>query len=139
MSDQLPTPEVLLEEWVRALESGEYKQTDNTLRRMRPDGTYTYCCLGVACDILVKRGIGKWDDASSSCYVADDNDSARVDLPHSVQVAFGLSGGSGELEKPVEEAGIYASTLIALNDTARYNFKQIAEVIKQGRLLRRTD
>lgn len=38
-------------DWVAALESGEYKQTEGTLKRDLEDGTFGYCCLGVLCEI----------------------------------------------------------------------------------------
>lgn len=39
------------ERWVKALKSGQYQQTDGTLRR-KADDKYSYCCLGVLVDIL---------------------------------------------------------------------------------------
>src|SRR5689334_15838538 len=45
--------------WLKALRSGEYKQTTGTLRRRSTEGEYTYCCLGVLerlmCDETGKR------------------------------------------------------------------------------------
>ena len=43
--------------WLEALRSGEYKQGKRTLRRIEPDGGYSYCCLGVLCDLAVKEGV----------------------------------------------------------------------------------
>ena len=34
-----------------ALRSGEYEQTDGTLKARRRDETVGYCCLGVMCDV----------------------------------------------------------------------------------------
>lgn len=43
--------------WLEALRSGEYKQGKRTLRRIEADGGYSYCCLGVLCDLAVKEGV----------------------------------------------------------------------------------
>ena len=40
--------------WLPALESGRYKQADGTLRHLE-DGKYSYCCLGVACNLQSNR------------------------------------------------------------------------------------
>lgn len=37
-----------IRKWVRALRSGKFKQATGQLRKKRHDGTYSYCCLGVA-------------------------------------------------------------------------------------------
>src|SRR4051812_34484552 len=44
--------------WVKALRSGEYKQTKGALHTA--DGAF--CCLGVACDLALKAGAlkGTW-------------------------------------------------------------------------------
>jgi hypothetical protein len=38
-------------QWVVALRSGKYKQGREYLRTKLSDGSYSYCCLGVLCDI----------------------------------------------------------------------------------------
>jgi hypothetical protein len=49
--------EELVREWVAALRSGDYKQGRAYLRI----GVF-YCCLGVAADLLRKRGlVGPWE------------------------------------------------------------------------------
>ena len=42
-------------EWIEALRSGKYEQTQNYLRSGN-----SFCCLGVLCDI---SGIDKWDES----------------------------------------------------------------------------
>lgn len=44
------------DEWITALESGEYRQESTYLHT--PDG---YCVLGVLGDIAVRHGVAKWE------------------------------------------------------------------------------
>ena len=43
----------VMQKWVKALRSGDYEQIDGRLRSYGPDkcGKYSYCCLGVLCDL----------------------------------------------------------------------------------------
>jgi len=41
-----------IQKWVLALRSGEYSQTKGTLQDEQG-----YCCLGVACDIFIPKGL----------------------------------------------------------------------------------
>ena len=57
-----PEQRAHLIQWAEALESGKYKQGKNQLinNYMIPDpANYTYCCLGVACEILPKEEFGE--------------------------------------------------------------------------------
>jgi hypothetical protein len=47
----------VMKAWVKALRSGEYKQTTGALRRSSSTETMPegYCCLGVLCDIAIKQ------------------------------------------------------------------------------------
>jgi hypothetical protein len=45
-------------QWVEALRSGKYKQGREYLRTELSDGSYSYCCLGVLCDI---REVDLWN------------------------------------------------------------------------------
>lgn len=50
--------------WVKALKSGKYKQTKESLRDRKG-----YCCLGVLCDIFKQRTRkGKWEKSWSGEY-----------------------------------------------------------------------
>ena len=44
------------EQWLKALRSGEYKQTRTQLK-LDSFGRVSYCCLGVLCDI---SGVNSW-------------------------------------------------------------------------------
>lgn len=42
--------------WVQALRSGEYRQGRGKLTRVEEDGSESFCCLGVLCDVAIKMG-----------------------------------------------------------------------------------
>lgn len=46
-------------QWLAALRSGDYQQTEGQLRSYAG-----YCCLGVLCDLHARAGLGAWDDLS---------------------------------------------------------------------------
>jgi len=41
----------LRDKWVEALRSGKYKQGKAKLAEKNTDGSFSYCCLGVLCDV----------------------------------------------------------------------------------------
>ena len=49
------TREEVIKLWVKALRSGEYKQTKDSLKNRGG-----FCCLGVLCDLAAKDGGGDW-------------------------------------------------------------------------------
>lgn len=50
-----------VKKWVESLLSGKYKQDTGRLRASGKDGS-SYCCLGVACDIMDPEG---WSERTS--------------------------------------------------------------------------
>lgn len=149
----------IVNKWIPALLSGEYKQGRSRLR-----GTDdTYCCLGVACDIVIKEGLVpdiKWtNETFMFSYVAGTEDDIAEGeaqesyLPEEVAQYIGING-SGSFEKVVNEISdqldnieTYANnfhsmiylidqeqaidaSLVALNDEAGYDFEKIANVLK---------
>ncbi len=47
--------------WIKALESGKYRQAQGLLRKTDESRGDAFCCLGVACDIVKKDVKGKWN------------------------------------------------------------------------------
>lgn len=41
--------------WLEKLRSGKYKQTENSLRLIEEDETFSYCCLGVLGECLIDQ------------------------------------------------------------------------------------
>lgn len=110
--------------WLTALESDDYTQTKGMLHSV--DGSF--CCLGVACDLAVKKGLGIWDprsDGKQHFVSADNGEIATGDLVEEVREWLGLGshlGSSNTCDRNHQ--------LIHLNDAQDKTFKQIAKIIK---------
>jgi hypothetical protein len=104
-------------EWVDALRSGDYKQTQETLR-----SGDSFCCLGVLCDI---SKIGTWTDFDT--YLLDEFDE---DLETRIELEQELD--NTELSDFLVSIGLEENKLIKLNDDSGYSFKQIADVIESS-------
>lgn len=105
-----------LRAWVRALRSGEFKQTKEKLR----DDT-GHCCLGVACEIFRRKtGCGAWVDGEK---FSVGMDTAEGCLPPGVVAWYGLEHRDPILDKEWNVA-------TALND-AGVSFRKIATLIEK--------
>lgn len=104
----------ILNVWVPALRSGKYQQGIGYLRTQKD----TYCCLGVACDIL---GVYEWvPDPESPVYALHTNQSDTwytEFLPPEVQNRIGLTDEEQDL-------------LMRLNDDFRCSFEEIADFLE---------
>ncbi len=116
--------------WIKALESGKYKQGKN---RLRTDDKF--CCLGVLCDIYRKEtGKGEWRGNIKKVFAPDkeSDDSTEGELPCIVSDWAKL-----ESENPRIEFGGDIASISNLNDGRRqdkipvHSFKEIAKVIKK--------
>src|ERR1022692_3350099 len=91
--------------WIKALESGRYKQTTGCLK-----DDSGYCCLGVLCNVLNR---GRWDK--------DDENSYK-----------GQSGGlPSEIKDLCNITNDQESSLVHLNNDDQADFKNIAKWIKK--------
>lgn len=104
------TREEVLKIWVKALESGKYQQTQGMLREIHDDGTSSYCCLGVLCDLAEKDGGPKFIE---QMYEED------YEFPPQFMSEFVL--GSVDI----------ASELAEMNDGG-YDFRDIAKHIREN-------
>jgi hypothetical protein len=94
--------------WIEALRSGDYPQGIGWLK----DDSGRFCCLGVLCDVVDPENREKWI--------------GETILPSSVSVEADLEQ-TGRLKRSV---GAF-DRLVDLNDTAGFNFNQIANVIEE--------
>jgi hypothetical protein len=106
------------EKWLRALESGEYKQARRALQK-----NGGFCCLGVACDLFAKK-------VKAYIHTYEDGSVDYVDLPPAVRDHLGMRTTNGmygfaDTDGPVLD-------LMHLNDAKRWSFKQIAAFIRKN-------
>ena len=106
--------------WVDALRSGDYQQTNGTLRRKE-----AFCVLGVACDV---SGVGEWAEPARDSYgqpfyryVTKSGQNAGP-LPLEVHDFLGLDR---------EAHRILINSVMHLNDSRRRNFNQLADIIEE--------
>jgi len=100
-------PKVFKQQWISALISGEYKQTEGTLK-----DEHGYCCLGVACSVM------KYHDRVISKH---NSISLKYDrIPLSLRGCW--------------EDNLLVSHLVDMNDginQSKKSFKQIANFIEK--------
>lgn len=108
-----------LRKWVAALRSGEYEQCRDQLR----DGN-RFCCLGVACDVAIKKGWVSDDKWIGDTYVEDILWDEDMELPPPVIAAYGLDSSDPRLPG--------GKTLISLNDEDHLSFPEIADAIEKA-------
>jgi hypothetical protein len=111
-----------LEEWTRALRSGNYKQGREKLKQQENDGitvTDSFCCLGVAVDIVRP---GQW--------IQHEEDIGGEDDPLVYYDTEYTDGGDLLSESMLEEIGMNVrqqGVFAALNDHG-CSFEEIADV-----------
>jgi hypothetical protein len=109
----LPKAKDLLPAWVKALESGEYSQTRDSLQ-----DNSGFCCLGVLCDVASKQfGYGQWD--------RDKNGIIGFKTPRTGTVYSNLPNPFNKVVRSELEG-----ELIWLNDDEGLDFEGIAQVIR---------
>jgi hypothetical protein len=106
----------LQEAWLQTLESGEYKQGYSMLRTEYNDNQL-FCCMGVMCDLGVKRGI---------IFSYDPHEGYP---PDKIVAAFRLIDSHSENSPFDESQGTIE--LSALNDGEELDFVQIAAEVRQ--------
>jgi hypothetical protein len=123
--------------WVAALQSGEYQQGQQQLRRGDK-----FCCLGVACDLIAKDGGGYWSDdvfylkprRIRDIFKSSSELSDKYKLPPALAKRLGI-GRDPEVPGVIRDyvpsgsAGLHA-TLASLNDQG-VPFHVIAEIIEE--------
>lgn len=129
------TPAELRAEWVKALRSDRYTQTQHKLSHHGK-----FCCLGVLCDVAnTVAGIGEWDGDDFVCEPDGEGfDHSDTQLPTSVMVAAGVCDEDGGFkindalrEKfPELPTGTVSCSLVELNDDYDWDFNQIADLVE---------
>jgi hypothetical protein len=120
---------------VEVLESGEYQQARRALRVGDK-----FCCLGVACDIAAKEGLGEWaalEDGEWRFEHQDLSEGTEV-LPNGVRKWLGVDRPSLNLTDWwdygfVSLGEIFHSSASDMNDNGS-DFTQIAAAIRKAYL-----
>lgn len=99
--------------WIKALESGEYRQGKEYLLRNEK-----YCCLGVACDVAIKENARKVMEIEYE----------QV-LPETMMYFLGIDD-TGSFLTPITHRGVEYDSLAHLNDRG-VKFKTIAKIIRE--------
>ncbi|NJO64367.1 MAG: hypothetical protein HC836_41225 [Richelia sp. RM2_1_2] len=122
--------------WVEALRSGKYKQGEQCLTQIDDDGQRLYCCLGVLCDLAAKElpDLEKGEKevhlemrgkpVKAVMYGTENEVSI---LPRKVIEWAGLSDPNPRVKTNNENKFM----LSELNDSMKYKFNQIADLIEK--------
>lgn len=134
-----PTKIKLVQDWIAALRSGEYKKGEGALKTQVDDRKPEFCCLGVLCEVALKAGIQiTVEDGSNgrTMYSQSTSSLGNDDLRSLVEEGYvgnGITHGSG-----------FEDALISMNDgkfetdpetgkedSVVYSFDQIADHIQE--------
>lgn len=121
--------EFIRDEWLPALRSGGYTQGTSSLHNLKDD---TWCCLGVACDLLAKQNLlpNRTEElASDNAVHLWGPEMYEGTLPTIAQEHLGISS-LGAFTPVITNRGHTLSTLATLNDFANFTFDEIADVIE---------
>lgn len=133
----------ILHAWASALESGTFEQGTKSLvcdNARKPHEDWSYCCLGVLCEIIHTTFPYLLTFKDDGTYVVQDGvaqeeigyaDQRAGELPYTVWQALGLGGENPDL-MPQPGGDEFAGTLdaITLNDDRRASFSQIAARVR---------
>lgn len=82
--------------WIAALRSGDYKQAKRRLRIEHSDGSASYCCLGVLCELYRQEtGEGEWLDDLVNLPAQDAADNDESYIAHDI-----ISNNTNALASP---------------------------------------
>lgn len=109
----------LMQEWVDALRSGDYKQNYYTLTKANDEGNPTcFCVIGVLADILYKQGYAT-------------RRKLHTEIDTRFIYVFGLYESSTQIP-PKYVDGMHQMLLINMNDSKKYSFDELADYIEEN-------
>lgn len=119
--------------WLKALESGEWRQARRALAEYiyedetsdKPTGT-RYCCLGVMCELAKLE----WSDDANNKGFSYNGHATNGYMPAGFAETVGLNFQWGSFKNPVIINGTPTSTLADLNDDLGLSFAEIAAYVR---------
>jgi hypothetical protein len=136
--------ELIAQQWVAALRSGNYMQGKGFLHNKDEN---TFCCLGVLCDMYVQE-VGNRDTFCKERLTADTKlvtvfGDATGTLPDEVRIWSGVHDDNGQFkyDKPIpsKDASFYndveTTLLTGMNDGEYghdFTFEEIANIIEKN-------
>ena len=130
--------------WLKALESGEYKQGQGALKLITDHANLSkarYCCLGVACEVLAPDDFSRHYTSCKNTdvkeFVLEHNDH-QLELSGEIRALLNLRYDDGEFLKHMwvdkEDLDAYHvyDSLAQMNDSGRFTFKDIAGFIRRN-------
>lgn len=103
--------------WVKALRSGDYRQTTETLRSLDPQGGTGFCCLGVLCDVHMRSTSQPESAWVGGAYLLNSGN-----VHEDVKAWAGMASRNGAFN---------GSSLAVHNDLDGWTFAQIADHIEK--------
>ena len=121
----------VIRKWVDALRSGEFEQTKGQLGRVEEDGSRSYCCLGVLCELAAREGViesARESDCAELIY-----DFAFSTPPRTVDEWIGIDYAVNTPDELLDANDDYCDEieLTTLNDEEEFDFNQIADAIER--------
>ena len=121
----------IMNKWVKALRSGDYKQGFSVLAKRKPHQKTEFCCLGVLCDLAVKDGVDI--DVNKSDSVVFFYNNMTGTLPNIIIKWAGMNTSVGKLPFDHKNVGLdYYYNLIDYNDKTNIGFEGIATIIEKN-------
>lgn len=125
----------VLNKWVPALRSGEFKQGKGALKAVDPLGNAEHCCLGVACELadlpmveLTPRQRERFPDIPSQFTVYTIKGDVELGVSQKLAQKIGLRDAYGDF---TEGGSVVGTMLPTLNDEDNFTFNDIADVIER--------
>ncbi len=119
-------------QWIAALRSGDFQQCRGSLCQVKED-RLSFCCLGVACEMVANMDVGI-RRVQKSTRITFDGEFAG--LPPNVWPLLKVGSSEGTFKTPVifhaPCADVEISSLIGLNDSLGWTFSQIADYVEQN-------
>lgn len=125
--------------WLRTLKSGDFVQCDGSLcLEDNKTGEYSFCCLGVACEVALENDIQLEISKHTFCPASEASailyDGEDTVLSERLVELFAFHGTSGEIVTGYTgHTGYYdfSAGLVDLNDTFGYTFEEIAKFVER--------